>query len=140
MHTCLSACTFDDGRRNVRPFATGTLAQILVWEVSVRLQKALYGHPLASAFWDKYLRSVLVNKLGLVSVEGHPSVYRCPRIGLLAFVHVDDVLVAGPSEKHMEIDEVESLNQFIGKDYILGNDTCTFDMTDYCQQAVDLYV
>jgi hypothetical protein len=34
LHTCLSASTFDNGRRNVRPFATGTLARILVWEVS----------------------------------------------------------------------------------------------------------
>jgi hypothetical protein len=57
---------------------------------TVRLQKALYGHPLASAFWDKHLRSVLVNKLGLASVEGHPSVYRCPRTGLLVVVYVDD--------------------------------------------------
>eukprot|EP00435_Cladocopium_sp_Y103_P071759 s497_g38.t1 len=117
---------------------------------TVRLRKALYGHPLASAFWDRHLRHVLIDKLGLVCVEGHPSVFRCPRTNLLVVVYVDDVLVSGPEKEHdqfwaslrqhVEIDEVESLNQFIGRDHILGDDHCIFDMSDYCQQAVDLYI
>jgi len=117
---------------------------------TVRLRKALYGHPLASAMWDRHLCRVLLVEMGLIAVEGHPSVFRDTATGLLIVVYVDDVLVAGPSEhhaalwkslqRHVETDEVESLNKIIGRKHILGNDTCIFDMTDYCQQAVNLHV
>ena len=116
---------------------------------TVRLKKALYGHPLASACWDMHLKQVLLADLGLVPVEGHPSAYMCPQTRLLVVIYVDDVLVAGPQEhhfqfwdsfrKHIEIDEVEPLNQFIGRDHIIKGSTCTFNMSDYCQQALDLY-
>mmetsp|Transcript_55256 Transcript_55256/g.120861 ORF Transcript_55256/g.120861 Transcript_55256/m.120861 type:complete len:133 (+) Transcript_55256:11-409(+) len=43
---------------------------------TVRLRKALYGHPLASAMWDRHLRRVLLVEMGLIAVEGHPSVFR----------------------------------------------------------------
>lgn len=114
---------------------------------TVRLRKALYGHPLASAMWDRHLRRVLLVEMGLIAVEGHPSVFRGTATGLLIVVCVDDVLVAGPSEhhaafwkplqRHVETDEVEFLNKIKGREHILGNDTCIFDMSDYCQQAVD---
>ena len=117
---------------------------------TVQLKKALYGHPLASAFWELHLKQVLTGDLGLVPVEGHPSVFMCPATRLLVVVYVDDVLVSGPQEchksfwdrlqKHIEIDEVEPLNQFIGRNHIVEGSKCTFDMADYCQQAVDLYV
>ena len=42
---------------------------------TVRLRRALYGHPLASAYWDKHLRRVLVTSLGFEAVDGHPSVF-----------------------------------------------------------------
>ena len=114
---------------------------------TVRLDKALYGHPLASAFWERHLKDVLVGKLGLIPVDGHPSVFRCPKTSLLVVVYVDDVLVSGPSQhhdafwqglqQHVLIDEVESLNRFIGRDHFLHDQTCTYDMSDYCKQAVE---
>ena len=63
---------------------------------TVLLQKALYGHPLAPAFWQMHLRQVLTGELGLVAVDGHPSVFRRPKTCLLVVVYVDDVLVSGP--------------------------------------------
>ena len=48
---------------------------------TVRLQKALYGHPLASACWEMHLRQVLVGDLGLKPVDGHPSVFGCEKTG-----------------------------------------------------------
>ena len=117
---------------------------------TVRLRKAPYGHPLASVMWDRHFRRVLLVEMGLIAVEEHPSIFRDTARGLLIVVYVDDVLVARPSEhhaafwksfqRHVETDEVESLNKIIGREHILGNDTCIFDMADYCQQAVDLYV
>lgn len=50
--------------------------------------------------WDRHLRRVLLVEMGLIAVEGHPSVFRDTATGLLIVVHVDDVLVAGPSEHH----------------------------------------
>ena len=69
-------------------------------QLTVRLQKALYGHPLASACWEMRLRQVLVGDLGLKPVDGHPSVFRSEKTGLLVVVYVDDVLLSGPQQFH----------------------------------------
>lgn len=107
---------------------------------TVRLRKAPYGHPLASVMWDRHFRGVLLVEMGLIVVEGHLSIFRDTATGLLIVVYVDDVLVARPSEhhaafwrslqRHVETDEVEPLNKIIGREHILGNDTCIFDMAD----------
>ena len=117
---------------------------------TVRLRKALYGHPLASACWDLHLRQVLQGDLGLLPMEGHPSVYYCPKTFLLVVIYVDDVLVSGPKahqsafwkelQRLVETDEVEDLNQFIGRNHELSEGQCVFNMVDYCQQAIDLYL
>ena len=117
---------------------------------TVRLQKALYGHPLASACWEMHLRQVLVGDLGLKPVDGHPSVFRCDKTGLLVVVYVDDVLLSGPEQfhdrfwsslrKYIELDDPEPLNQFIGRNHVIEGPKCIFNMTDYCQQVIDLYV
>ena len=46
---------------------------------TILLRNALYGHPLASAFWDLHLKQVLLGDLGLVAAEGHPYVFMCPK-------------------------------------------------------------
>ena len=116
---------------------------------TVKLNKALYGHPLASVFWDLHLRQVLLGDLGLEAVDGHPSVFMCPRTKLLVVVYVDDILVAGPEKDQdvfwkrlkckLELDEVEDLSQFIGRYHHVDGNSCTFDMSDYAQQALELY-
>ena len=60
---------------------------------AVKLRRALYGHPLASAFWEKHLKRILVEVLGLVIVEGHPSAFYHPQWELLLVVYVDDMLM-----------------------------------------------
>ena len=57
--------------------------------------------PLLLLAGDLHLRQVLLGDLGLLPVEGHPSVFYCPHSKLLVVVYVDDVLVAGP-EQHQE--------------------------------------
>jgi hypothetical protein len=117
---------------------------------AVKLCRALYGHPLASAFWEKHLKRILVEVLGLVIVEGHPSAFYHPQWELLVVVHVDDILASGPSSSqdlfwdalkgHVHLDEVESLSQFLGRFHHLHDHGCVFDMVDYCQEAINLYL
>jgi len=116
----------------------------------VRLVRALYGHPLASAFWDLHLKQVLIGDLGLEPVDGHPSVYMHPTARLLVVVYVDDVLCAGPEANQswfweslrskLELEPEEDLSQFIGRSHILSGSTCVFDMRDYAQQVLDRYL
>lgn len=116
----------------------------------VRLVRALYGHPLASAFWDLHLKQVLIGDLGLEPVDGHPSVYMHPTARLLVVVYVDDVLCAGPEANQswfweslrskLELEPEEDLSQFIGRSHILSGSTCVFDMRDYEQQVLDRYL
>lgn len=117
---------------------------------AVKLCRALYGHPLASAFWEKHLKRILVEVLGLVIVEGHPSAFYHPQWELLVVVYVDDILASGPSSSqdlfwdalkgHVHLDEVESLSQFLGRFHHLHDHGCVFDMVDYCQEAINLYL
>jgi hypothetical protein len=65
---------------------------------TVRLQRALYGHPQASAFWDLHLKQVLMADLGFIAIEGHPSVYYHETLRLLVVVYADDILASGPPE------------------------------------------
>ena len=116
---------------------------------TVKLNKALYGHPLASVFWDLHLRQVLLGDLGLEAVDGHPSVFICSQTKLLVVVYVDDILVAGPEKQQgifwkrlrskLELDEVEDLSQFIGRYHHVEGNSCVFNMSDYAQQALELY-
>jgi hypothetical protein len=117
---------------------------------AVKLCRALYGHPLASAFWEKHLKRILVEALGLVIAEGHPSAFYHPQWELLVVVYVDDILASGPSSSqdlfwdalkgHVHLDEVESLSQFLGRFHHLHDHGCVFDMVDYCQEAINLYI
>ena len=116
----------------------------------VKLEKALYGHPRAAAYWDLHLKQVLQGDLALELVEGFPSLYFQASTGLLVVVYVDDILVAGP-EKHqaqfwdalkakIELDEVEDLTQFLGRYHHVDKTSCVLDMVDYCKEAVSLYL
>ena len=115
---------------------------------TVKLNKALYGHPLASVFWDLHLRQVLLGVLGLEAVDGHPFVLICPRTKLLVVVYVDDILVSGPEKDQdifwkrlkckLELDKVEDLSQFVGRYHHFDGKSCAFDMADYAQQALEL--
>ena len=45
-----------------------------------------------------------------------------------------------PSKEGTQLDDVELLNQFIGRSHEISDYVCIFNMRDYCQQAIDLYV
>lgn len=88
--------------------------------------------------------------MGLVPVDGHPSVYFHATWHLLVVVYVDDILAAGPLESQnqfwaalqtqVQLDDVEELSQFLGPFHHLESGDCRLDMTDYCKEAVSLYL
>ena len=94
-----------------------------------RLVKALYGHPESGAHWERHLEKVVV-KIGGQRVPDHPSLYRFPEQGLLLTVYVDDLLLAGPANRHAEIwaklkdakinlEPAEDLNRFLGRSHVI---------------------
>ena len=94
-----------------------------------RLVKALYGHPESGAHWERHLERA-VTKSGGVPVPDHPSLYRFPEQELMLTVYVDDLLLAGPADRHAEIwaklkkqgislEPPEDLNRFLGRSHVI---------------------
>ena len=70
---------------------------------TVRLIKALYGHPESGAHWERHFENILEdpkNKINAIPVEVHPSTYWNPTDKRSLTVYVDDLLMAGPKEAH----------------------------------------
>ena len=117
---------------------------------TMRLLRALYGHPRAGAFWDLHLRQVLQGDMGLIPIDGHPSVYFHKSWHLLIVVYVDDILAAGvlasqdkfwvAFRAQIQLDDVEDISQFLGRFHHLEPGHCRLDMVDYCRDAVSLYL
>ena len=117
---------------------------------TVRLMRALYGHPQASVHWDLHLRQILINDLGSIPVDGHPSVFFHESWRILVVVYVDDILASGPSssqdlfwkelKSRVQLDDVEELSQFLGRFHHMTPGRCVFDMRDYATEAVNLYL
>ena len=96
-----------------------------------RLIKALYGHPESGAHWEAHLTEAVVG-LGGTEVWNFPSTFWFPEWRLLLTVYVDDLLLSGPVEHHVQfwekiqrgkipikIDPPEVLDRFLGRRHIL---------------------
>lgn len=70
---------------------------------TARLLHALYGHPQASAYRDLHLRQILINELGCIPADGHPSVFFHETWHILVAVYVDDILASGSPAAQDEI-------------------------------------
>lgn len=91
----------------------------------------------------------MINELGCVPVDGHPSVFFHESWHILVVVYVDDILASGsPSAQNefwsqlksrVQLDDVEELSQFLGRFHHLSPGQCIFDMRDYAIEAVNLY-
>ena len=67
---------------------------------SVRLRKALYGHPDAGTCWERYCDRCVLSQ-GFEPIPDWPSCYFHPKYKLFLMVYVDDFKLAGP-EEHLE--------------------------------------
>ena len=65
---------------------------------SVRLQKALYGHPDGGTCWDRHC-DVCIKSQGLVPIDDWPSCYFHEKYKLFLMVYVDDFKMAGPEDR-----------------------------------------
>ena len=119
---------------------------------TVLLRKALYGHPEASAHWERHLARILVEVVGLVPVQGHASCFWWAEWSLVVAVYVDDILASGPPASqdkfwevlvtHVDLEEVMELDKFLGRAHTLLEKPrrILLDMADYSKQTVEYYL
>ena len=126
--------------------------------VVVRLNKSLYGHPLAGKLWEEHLSSRL-KEIGGTELGSYPSNWIFTRKGqvLLLCIYVDDLVLAGPKGLHddfwkelgsrVKLDAPTFIEQQ-GLRVIGRHHSCvacehftqmTFAMDSYAKQAVDFY-
>ena len=118
-----------------------------------RLLRSLYGHPEAGAHWQKHLDEILTTKMQATPITSHLSSYWLPG-DLFLTVYVDDLLLSGPKgshdafwkelEKHVDIEDPESLDRFLGRNHVVSDAdekgrTVTYDMCNYAKQTVEKY-
>ena len=126
--------------------------------VVVRLNKSLYGHPLAGKLWEDHLRAKL-KEVGGTELESYPSNWLFTRKGqtLLLCIYVDDLVLSGPKTLHdafwkelgalVKLDLPTFIEQqalrIIGRHHSVVEcehfAQMNFDMESYAKQTVDLY-
>ena len=124
----------------------------------VLLEKALYGHPNAGAFWESECAE-RVQRLGFEPIAEWPSVFWHPKWQLMLIVYVDDFKLAGPSECHdaawdairteIEITPPEGVGHFLGCNQRCGTttlpggvvaNTMVYDMDEFLSSCVTQYL
>ena len=129
----------------------------------VLLLRALYGHPEAGGLWEQHLKVVL-RQLGGEEIQ-EPGNFWFPRQGLMLSTYMDDLTLSGPQEEHeafwaeltslLDVEPPEPVYRVFGRNrYVIDapaestenaalhalKNAVAFDMVDYAQQTVDLYV
>ena len=88
------------------------------------LERALYGHPLAGAYWEHLYIDVAVYKCGVLPIPGWECLFDRPELQTLLSLFVDDLKVAGPNasvdkteellRKHLKLDDPTSFGRYPG--------------------------
>ena len=113
-----------------------------------RFYKALYGHPLSSAFWSLHLDSIL-KCLGGQEFPNLPSVYYFPHLSLV--LCVDDLTLSGLTihhegfwsslSKHVDLETFTPLGRLLGRShrFVLheGMKALSPETEDFARQRVD---
>ena len=130
----------------------------------VLLLRALYGHPEAGGLWEQHLKEVL-GGLGGYELQEYPGNFWFPETQLLLSTYVDDLTLSGPAENHqpfwdklcalVDVEPPEPVFRVLGRNHYVINASAestenaalgalkgamAFDMYDYAQQTVDLYL
>ena len=137
-------------------------------KLAVRLQKSLYGHPMAGKWWQQFLNSCIVS-IGGIELQEHPSnfVFRWNpskhggdvdhEYVLLLNVYVDDLTLSGHRCCHesfwrtlsskVKLDPFQEINTegllILGRRHFIerspSTSKITFDMRTYVDQVVKTY-
>jgi len=89
------------------------------------LERALYGHRESGAHWQEHLEEA-IRAIGGIPVPNHPSSCWFAKSKLLLTVYVEDLLLSGPSGKHVgfwkeltakgiKLDPTEDVDRFLGR-------------------------
>ena len=130
----------------------------------VLLLRALYGHPDAGGLWEQHLAHI-IRGLGGKEVPEFPGNYWFPQRRLLLSTYVDDLTLSGPEAEHqafwdeltalVDVEPPEPVFRVLGRNHYIvdveseapdmpsvaaAKDAMSFDMVDYAQQTVDLYL
>ena len=113
------------------------------------LIKSLYGHPLASAYWQNHLSKVLAQELGGFEFEQLPSCFYYPSLRLALWVYVDDLTLSGPRANHSkfwdvlrkvaQLEDQEPLSKVLGRGHIKHDGGLALHLTDFAKQCVKLF-
>ena len=130
----------------------------------VLLLRALYGHPDAGGLWEQHLARI-IRGLGGKEIPEFPGNYWFPNRKLLLSTYVDDLTLSGPEAEHqafwdeltalVDVEPPEPVFRVLGRNHYIvdveseapdmpsvaaAKDAMSFDMVDYAQQTVDLYL
>ena len=67
----------------------------------VRLLKSIYGLKQSGALWNQWLHTIL-GEIGFKRTPDDPCVYVHPSHRTIIVVYVDDMVITGPSEQHIQ--------------------------------------
>ncbi|CAE7029195.1 GIP [Symbiodinium natans] len=117
----------------------------------VRLWKSLYGHPESGFHWHERFKQVM-SLMGGEHSELFQSSFWFPKTRQLLTLYVDDIVLSGPKDtqaafweelqKHLDIEPPSEVDRVLGRKHVYqreGNTVMTYDMSDYCRNACDLY-
>ena len=130
----------------------------------VLLLRALYGHPDAGGLWEQHLARI-IKGLGGREISEFPGNYWFPNRKLLLSTYVDDLTLSGPEAEHqafwdeltalVDVEPPEPVFRVLGRNHYIvdvgseaedmpsvsaSKNAMAFDMVDYTQQTVDLYL
>ena len=97
---------------------------------TVRLQRALYGHPEAGDYWFEHLNDILTSRMKFDAVENFPSLWFSTTSKVLVAAYVDDIICAGNGaavgefwkvlQKHVNVDGVTVPGRYLGRDHAIS--------------------
>ena len=117
----------------------------------VRLWKSLYGHPESGFHWHERFKNIM-KMMGGEHSELFQSSFWFSRTRQLLTLYVDDIVLSGPRgsqpafweelQRHLEIEPPSEVDRVLGRRHVYqrgASTVMTYDMSDYCQNACDLY-
>ncbi|CAM9964020.1 unnamed protein product [Sphacelaria rigidula] len=82
-------------------------------DVTVKLEKYIYGIKQASRQWSRFLCQTLLEDVGMVQCEADPCVFKMEDAGdvrVTVVVHVDDILISGSKKYVGKVDQILNKN------------------------------
>ena len=117
-----------------------------------KLERALYGHPLAGRVWQDH-RNQRLSQVGWTETSKGSSIFRHSKSQARLAIYVDDFVLSAPKDEVkalwaqissvISLDDPSPLQKFLGCDFRTTRHadhvTVTFDMAEFVRSCVDAY-